>query len=181
MARIEIEQKPVTERQAAVRRALGGEGQHCVSVAGMMIHQEICRFKRTRAAAPAEGQSPERVGFDLPRLSAQLAPGDRAVLIGVEPDRDVEIAQRDVPLPANTAVRTDIDLQIAVGSQVSPRWARRDQRERQDDAAQHYTWPGWAAKDKASTIRPIAAIQLAPARRAIRPQSVSRRRAASKP
>src|SRR5215472_14118842 len=148
----------------------------------MMIDQEICRFKRTRAAAPAEGQSTERVGFDLPRLSAQFAPGDRAVLIGVEPDRDVEIAQRNVPLSSNNTVVTDFDLQVAVGSEVSPPWTRgRDQREQQGDAAQHYTWPGWAAKDKANTIRPIAAIQLAPARRAIRPQSVSRRRAASKP
>ena len=47
-------------------------------------------------------------------LRFDLAPGDRAVLVGVEPDREIEIAQRDVPLTLDR-VAVDLECEIAVG------------------------------------------------------------------
>jgi hypothetical protein len=55
------------------------------------------------------GQATERIGFDLARFGAQLAPRDRPVLIGIETDGDVEVAQRDIPLPVDPAIGTDLD------------------------------------------------------------------------
>ena len=90
------------------------------------------------SAITGERQPAERIRLDLARLAAQLAPGDRAVLIGVEPDYDVEVADRDVPLTANRAVGADLDAQIAVGSEMRLGGAGRgDQREQQRQAQAH--------------------------------------------
>ncbi len=81
---------------------------------------------------------PEGIALDLLRPGAKLAPSDCAVLIGVEPDRDIEIAQRNVPLAADRAGLADLDPQITVGGEVGVRRARgRDQRKQQDQTAQH--------------------------------------------
>jgi len=39
------------------------------------------------------------VGSDLPVLRLDLAPGDLAIAVGIEPNSVIEITQCDIPLP----------------------------------------------------------------------------------
>jgi hypothetical protein len=108
----------------------------------MIIDRQASRLEAAGAISAQQGQAPEGVRFDLRRPGAKLAPGDFAILVGIEADRDIEIAQRDIPLTINRAVRAELNPQIAVGGEVRPRRTRSDnQREQQDEPAQHYRRP----------------------------------------
>ena len=52
-------------------------------------------------------------------LALQLAPGDRAVAVGIEPDGVLEIAQGDVPLPAQRPA-IGVQRQVAVARLCAP-------------------------------------------------------------
>ena len=54
-----------------------------------------------------------------------LAPGDRVVLIRIEPEREVEIAERDVPLPVDPCRRSTLEREVAVRRLVRVRRCRR--------------------------------------------------------
>ena len=131
MAWIEVEQKAIAKRQSTAGRAFGGKGQHGISGPGMIIDHQRRRDQPAQEALAGKGQMPEGIGFDLPLLRLNLAPGDRPVLVGIEPDRDIEVAQRNVPLAADHAGGVGLDPQIAVGRKVCARAVRgREQRER---------------------------------------------------
>src|SRR5205823_3302767 len=115
------------------------------------------------------------------RLDAQFAPSDRSVLVGVEADGNIEVAERDVPLTHGSSVLADLDPKVAIRGKMGVGCAAScRERETQNHPAQHQMRPKRRAQNSASIISPTAAIQLAPVRRAIWPHSASRRRAASR-
>ena len=71
----------------------------------MVVDQMLGRRAAGTRAVGAQREARQRVGGDVGVARAQLAPGDVAVAVGIEPDGVLEIAQRDVPLPARAPRR----------------------------------------------------------------------------
>src|SRR5436305_11554241 len=104
MTRIEVEQQTIAQRQSAAGRAFAGEGQYRIGGAGVMVDHHLDGHEAAGAALPDKRLAPEDISFDFLLFRAKLAPGDRAVLIGIKTDCYVEIAQRDVPLSAQLPI-----------------------------------------------------------------------------
>ena len=128
--------------------------------------------------------------FNLLAKRPQLAPLlRRALIIDPQPANARllgeivrEISQCEIPLTVDISVGADFDPQIAVGSEVRFRAANPHRnRAQQHQPAEHYIRPVCGLNEAAKTIRPTAAIQLAPARSAIRPHSTFTHLAASRP
>ena len=76
----------------------------------MLVDQLLDGRGRAHRAGAGELEPGERVGGDVAVPGLELAPGDRAVAVAVEPDRVLQVAQRDVPaaldpLPSTTRLR----------------------------------------------------------------------------
>jgi hypothetical protein len=135
--RIEIREQAVIDREARRTRrlALHGQRQHRVGAVGVAVHQLLADCKRASAVVGAHGQPRARIGSDVGMARAQLAPGDLAVAVGIERERDVEVAQRDVPLAAQSC-SADVDRQVAVRRLVCARHRRRQHEQCRGEADQ---------------------------------------------
>ncbi len=123
MLRIDVEQQAVADRQHLRRlRARRGEAQHRVRAVAVLVDQVFAHLRRTRRLRRADDEPRQRIRRDLPMPRADLAPRDRAVLVDIETDGDVEVAQRDVPLPLHRCA-VDGERQVAVGRLVRERAA----------------------------------------------------------
>src|SRR5262249_45235962 len=86
--------------------------------------------KRAGARIRLDFQPRERVGGDGGVVAAQFAPGDGAVVVAVEADGEVEIAERDLPFAIDAAVG-DAQAEIAVARFVRLRGRRSEQHGRE--------------------------------------------------
>src|SRR5215467_665164 len=105
MARIEVEQQVVVDDQ--LLRCLEttcAETQHRVTAVAVVVDEDFARRDRARSPVGGKCQAREGVCRDVACARAKLTPGNRAVAIGVELEREVEIAQRDVPLPGDERI-----------------------------------------------------------------------------
>jgi hypothetical protein len=59
----------------------------------------------------------QRIGVDRRGVLPQLAPGHRAIAIGIQPDGVIQVAQRDRPLHRQLAA-VHIDMQIGTAGAV---------------------------------------------------------------
>ena len=124
MLRIEVEEQAVVDDERLRRgRARRGEAQHRIRAVAVVVDQLFAGLRGTGRAGGPEAKPSERVGGDFRVLRLDLAPGDLAVLVGVERDRVVEIAKRDVPLPVDP-LAIDLEREIAVGRLVRMRDVR---------------------------------------------------------
>ena len=80
----------------------------------MIVDEVLAHDRRAGRIGGAERQTRQRVSGDLCMLRLDLAPVDRAVLVAIETDREIEIAQRDVPLAVDRFA-LDVEREIAVG------------------------------------------------------------------
>jgi hypothetical protein len=114
MLRVEVEQQPVSgfqrsRRMCAARR----EAQHGVGAIAVTIDQVRDCHGRTRVAIRGQGQTGQCVRGDIGVTRTHLAPGDGAVLVSVQPEREVQVAQRDIPLTVDFGAG-DPQRQVAV-------------------------------------------------------------------
>ena len=97
-------------------------------------------------------------------LRFHFSPGDRVVLIGVEPEHEVEIAKRDVPLASRSRLASTLRREIAVRRLVRSAPVRRTRRaESPAKASQNFissTSPAFApSRPRLDTRCPISASQ----------------------
>ncbi len=86
----------------------------------MVVDEKFTRADGAVGGSRAQLQSRESIGSDIRVMRLDLAPGDIAVSAVVQADREIEIAQRDVPLPAQ--IRTlGTDREVAVARLVCVR------------------------------------------------------------
>ena len=127
---IQIEQQCVADRQDPGNgRALGGKPQDRVGAIAVIVYQMLADRDRAKGAVGGDCQPGQGVSGDFLVLGLDLFPGDLAIAVGVEADRVIEIAQRDVPLPAQ-AVTREPQREIAVARFVR-RCRRNPQRQHQ--------------------------------------------------
>ena len=103
--RIQIEEQVVVQDQA--RRSSGAAGrepQDRVAAVRMAIHELLLRLCGTGPAARRHPKMSQRIGRDGIMAPLELTPGDGPIAIRIQPDRIVEVAQRDVPLPGHDLV-----------------------------------------------------------------------------
>ena len=98
------------------------EAQHRVGAVAVIVDELLAHDRRAWRLGRAQRQARQRVGGDLRVLRLYLAPGDRAVLVAVETEREIEIAQRDVPLAVD-GLAVDVEREIAVRRLVRQRRA----------------------------------------------------------
>jgi hypothetical protein len=117
MLRIDVEEQVVDDRQRSVvggGLASGGdEAEHRVRAVGMPVDQHVLDARGAPEIPEPQRETIERVGDDPPHLAAHLAPREGAVVVAVERDRVVEVAERDVPLSSD-ARAFNRDRKIAV-------------------------------------------------------------------
>ena len=127
VVRIEIEEKGVADRQEPGRGCtLAGEPQDRVGAVAVVVDQLLGDSERTTNAVRGDRQPGQCIRGDLGVFGLDFSPGDLAVAVGIEPDRIVEIAQRNVPLAAE-AVAREQQREIAVARLV--RLCRRNPQE----------------------------------------------------
>src|SRR6185503_19592535 len=126
--RIDVEEQAVGDlhRSRRASPAVGVEAQHCVSAVAVLVHQQIRGSERTGLSVRKELESGKRIRLDPLAPGLELAPGDLAVAVGVQADRELEVAQRDVPLAAQRRA-LDAHRQVAVARFVSVRSPRDEQ------------------------------------------------------
>src|SRR5258705_12303599 len=97
--RIEIEKQVVTELERRARlRALRLETHYGISAVAVQIDQVFRCVQRTRRTVKVRIKAGKRIGRDVSVPAAHLAPGNLAIAVAVEPDGEIEVAQRNVPL-----------------------------------------------------------------------------------
>ena len=115
MLRIEIEKKIVAKLDFPSRlRALRLETHDRISAVAVQIDQMFDGAQGTRRAIQRDRQPRQSIRRDLVMAGAQLAPRNFAIAVAVEPDREIEVAQRDVPLAVqSTAVGGNRQIAVA--------------------------------------------------------------------
>ena len=109
---------------------MGGKPQDRIGAVAVIVDQMLADRDRAKDAVGSNCQPGHRVGGDFLVLGLDLSPGDLAIAIGVEPNRVIEIAQCDVPLPAQ-AVTCERQREIAVARLV--RMCRRNPQRQQQN------------------------------------------------
>lgn len=96
MLRVEVEEQPVVDAEGVDRagdvRTGRSETQHRVAAVGVLVDQMLDGACRAELPVGRQLQPCQRVSGDVVVVGAQLAPGDRAVLVVVKPDRVVDVA-----------------------------------------------------------------------------------------
>ena len=116
MLRIDVEQQPVAhgDRTRLRRAAVGGEAENRIRAVGVLVDQQRAGGEHARPARCREIQAAERISRDRRSACPHLAPGESAVVVGVEADRLVEIAECYVPAAVDAAVVVDAQGEIAL-------------------------------------------------------------------
>jgi len=114
---VELEQQPVAQDQLTFgARAFASQLEHRVGAIGVGVHQVIGDAYGAQATAP-DADAAERPVGDVGVARAHFAPCDLAVAVQVEPEREIDVAQGDVPLTADGAAG-DLEYQVAVAGLV---------------------------------------------------------------
>jgi hypothetical protein len=97
--------------------------------------------QRAGRAAGAQRKARQRVGADRGLPRAQFAPCDGAVAVGIQADGVLEVAQRDIPLPAH-AGGVRLHRQVAVARLVGVGGAgeERQQQGEEPHRSRSATW-----------------------------------------
>ena len=128
---VEIEEQTVADFQRLGRAAaFGVEAQHRVGAVAVVVDEMFGGSRRAGRGVGPQCNPRQRVRGDLGVLRFQLAPGDFAVAVSIQPDRDFEIAHRDVPL-AGDARAVHRERKVTVARLVRVRRAERRDGENQ--------------------------------------------------
>src|SRR6516162_5351025 len=113
--RIDIEEERVFDAQNLWDRwAVDGEPHDLVSTVAVVVDQMLDNRNRAAGAIGGNHQPGQCVGSNFLVLRLDFPPRDLAVAIGIEPDRQVEVAQRDVPLPGQvTGLHREGEVAVA--------------------------------------------------------------------
>src|SRR4029079_17494044 len=128
--------------------AIGAETQGRVGAVAVVVHHEYRARGGAGFAIRTDFQAGKSVRLDIAAPGAQFSPGNRAVAIGVQADRELQVAQRDVPLAANCGA-LDADRQVAVARLVRLR-SRGVQESEQDEK---FRSQGFSALSRAAACR----------------------------
>lgn len=140
---VEVEEELVADVQGGRRRdACAAEAQHGIAAAGVLVDEMLADFHRTGIAVRREAEPGERMGGDVGVAGAEFDPRDRTVLVGIDTDREVEIAQREVPLDVDDGV-AHLQGEMAVARLVGEgeRADQRQQDEEEDPGTDVHTRP----------------------------------------
>ena len=114
MLRVEIEEQAIVDGERFGRRGAGrGKAQHGVGAVAVLVDEVPGDLRRAGRVGASQAQPRQRIGRDIGVPGPYFAPRDRVVLIRVEAKREVEVAQRDVPLPVDP-VAFDAQREVAV-------------------------------------------------------------------
>ena len=115
MLRVDVEQQPVADgdRARPRRTAVGGETKHRICTVGVLVDQQRAGGERARPVMRREIQPTEGISRDRRPTRPHLAPAQRAVVVSVQADRLVEIAECYVPATVDTAI-IDAQREIAL-------------------------------------------------------------------
>src|SRR5215469_18633059 len=98
--RIDIEEQCVFDAQnSRGHQAVSGEPHDLVGAVAVVVDQMLDNRNWAADAIGGNHQSGQCVSGDFHVFGLDFSPSNLAVAIGIEPDRKVEIAQCDVPLP----------------------------------------------------------------------------------
>src|SRR5262252_6769517 len=98
--RIDIEEKRVFDTQnSGGHQAVSAEAHDLVGAVAVVVDQMLDNRNWAADAIGGNHQSSQCVSGDFLVLGLDFSPSNLAVAIGIEPDRKVEVAQCDVPLP----------------------------------------------------------------------------------
>ena len=98
MQSIEVEQQAIVELQFAhAGRAAPGQPEHRIGAVGMVVDQVVGNLDFA-GAATVQRQAAKRPGIYRAVTGAQLAPGDLTIAIGIKAQREIDVAQGNVPL-----------------------------------------------------------------------------------
>src|SRR6516165_4808141 len=113
--RIDIEEERVFDAQNLWGRwAVDGEPHDLVGTVAVVVDQMLDDRNRAAGAIGGNHQPGQCVGSNFLVLRLDFTPRDLAVAIGIEPDREVEVAQRDVPLPGQvTGLQREGEVAVA--------------------------------------------------------------------
>ena len=93
--------------------------------------------RNTIRAAGGEVQAGKRISIHLGLAGSQFTPGDVPVVVGVEADRRVEVAQGDRPLQSRIVTAGD-DRHIARAGTVCPCGEGQQARQRDAETSAHH-------------------------------------------
>src|SRR2546429_335822 len=112
--RIKVGEEAVADFEGRhLLRASGRKAHHRISAVAVVIDEKFRRVSGAVGAFRTQLQSRESIGCDIRVMRFHFAPGDITVSAVVQADREIEVAQGDVPLPAH--VRTlCTDRQVTV-------------------------------------------------------------------
>src|SRR6185437_1267702 len=95
----------------SVRDLLGTarhEGNDVVSAIAMGVYQLPRGRDRTNEPIAPDDQSGKHIALDGATMSPDLAPGDLAVVVAVDPECEIQVAQGDIPLAPKLVGMADV-------------------------------------------------------------------------
>src|SRR5882762_200883 len=129
--RIKVGEEAVADFESRhLLRAGGRKAHHRISAVAVVIDQKSGRVRGAVGAFRTQLQSRQGIGCDIRVMRPHFAPGDITVSAVVQADREIEVAQGDVPLSAQ--VRTlCTDREVTVARLVRVRGCKEEQRREQ--------------------------------------------------
>ena len=116
MQAVDVKECPIIDLQVPGQvRAIHGEAQHRIRAVAEFFPEHFDGFQLPNGAVHFQAQSRLGVTFDVPLFRFDLAPGDAAVLVGIQPDDLIQVNQRDVPLTGD-ARAIDGDAQVTAAA-----------------------------------------------------------------
>ena len=102
---VDVEEQAIRHPQVLGRLgACRGKLQNRVSSIAVIIDQFVGVRDRTVGLVGGDRQPGHGVSDDVFALRRDFSPSDLAIAVGVEPNGEVEVTQRDVPLPDHALV-----------------------------------------------------------------------------
>src|SRR6185503_11773436 len=154
MVRINTLEQVVAQRESirdllvAPRR----ERNDVIGAVSMIVDHLPLGSDRTGESVAFDGQARQRVALDCAAMRLDLTPRDLAIVVAVETDGEVEITERDVPLPVElirvpgVGPKRNVGIALLVRER-NTRQQRKCREERRDPATQaHRPRPVAAAR-----------------------------------
>ena len=111
---IKVKKQLITDGEAGAGLLAGClEAQHRVSAIAMTVNEVFSHPRLARLAIQGYRQARKCIRIDVRMTRTHLAPGDFTIAVAIQTDREVQIAQGDIPLTAH-GVTSDRDAEITV-------------------------------------------------------------------
>src|SRR5579871_5662861 len=124
--RIEVEEQSIADIELPRRqRAAGRKGDHGIAAVAVAVDELIVHRPHATLAVRRQVEPGKGIRCDVGMAPPHLAPADHPVLVGIQAEGEIEVPQRDVPLPAKLRSR-HTDTQVTVARLV--RRGRRGER-----------------------------------------------------